>query len=759
MLGELEKHLRVMDFSKVRTILQTLISEYGWGDAKGHFFAAMETLYAEQWFMKNRVLLGILDCSELLGYDGDALEILEEIIECTDLEALTGSFAEELILRSKNQILSGGSTLFFDIDSMQSKSSAVLINDLVAARREEFFRVNEELEKMELTGDEDETDYFLSHLFRTSYCLDLILEKKFRRFQRFRPSTKSELLNSIRPSMKKLANELGIDKSENRRQESPISKRLLDLSSAIGYSSFVAIPRWEQDALFSSGLLDSEEFLSDYLSYSKYRTDDSLIVQHLLAKSEDEERYRIGMVVSACKIYALEDAPRKEKIIAAVLCLENRWSGANENIEFVEEFALRFADDVQEGVVNEIVNAFWEMDVLGCKECTISLSPFSFTGFEIAVELALEWERYEILGKLKETLETLPWSPGNDLGVVGARGIARILGNNAVGVLAKHATWIHPKFECGIIPDYVIVKVLAELGHDAIPEMCNHLSLDDRVNEGILEALWGIGNQGRKAVSNWVMDNIEYFYEDERKSVLALFSRDEPHLVSTILFAMLFSTKYGEQRWEDEDLIKWIDENVEPVVTNDDLHNALLSENLKEKVGVCIFLSFCRAKIMKDDVTRMLEGFASEDFTYIAYPVAVVSRIGTTEYVLPLMLILGEFPYEEEPLGYMSFNEAIYAVTNLVHELGRPAIENVSKLLKSENWKIRAASILVLGHVALREDSKEIIEDLGYGNLIELIFKPPYELWRIKKYELWDKLIGYEAEWSDRVIILARNMQ
>ena len=148
----------------------------GWKQALSELLELFKTLFGNAWFARNRVLLSLMDCEELLGFDGDAEEVLSRIHDEHSLELVRAEAQDLLIDEVRHQLNSNGSTLFFDTGAMQSKRTAVLIPRLSAAREREF--VNHARSFIDrYRGVWEDIDYWLEtddHLRYTYYGLTVL---------------------------------------------------------------------------------------------------------------------------------------------------------------------------------------------------------------------------------------------------------------------------------------------------------------------------------------------------------------------------------------------------------------------------------------------------------------------------------------------------------------------------------------------------------------------------------------------------------
>lgn len=104
------------------------------------------------------------EMSELVGFDGDLLRIIENIPRDDAFQTTRSILYSELMKYIDDQIDSGGPTLFFDIEKMQTLPSATLVVKIVERRKRE-------IEKLHFKED-DVID--LRQLWLTSYGFQVL---------------------------------------------------------------------------------------------------------------------------------------------------------------------------------------------------------------------------------------------------------------------------------------------------------------------------------------------------------------------------------------------------------------------------------------------------------------------------------------------------------------------------------------------------------------------------------------------------------
>lgn len=153
-MDELTDIIYNYDAEGMRTFLQSFSKQVGWEATFPRFRDALMDYFKDKWFGINRFILSVFDLDEFLGLDEDILTILESIEDGTDFDAVSKEFENKLISLTEQQLKSGGSTLFFDVERMSVKPSAVLVNTLIDQRWREFKKVLTQFRKKEETWKE-----------------------------------------------------------------------------------------------------------------------------------------------------------------------------------------------------------------------------------------------------------------------------------------------------------------------------------------------------------------------------------------------------------------------------------------------------------------------------------------------------------------------------------------------------------------------------------------------------------------------------
>jgi hypothetical protein len=150
-MDKLEGIIYDNDASGMKTLLESISKQVGWQSAFLGFKTALMDYFKERWFGINRFILGVFNLDEFLGLDEDLLSILEHIEDGNGFDSVSKEFENQLIALTEKQLKSGGSTLFFDVEKMSTKPSAVLVKLLADQRWKEFRKVLTQFRKKQET--------------------------------------------------------------------------------------------------------------------------------------------------------------------------------------------------------------------------------------------------------------------------------------------------------------------------------------------------------------------------------------------------------------------------------------------------------------------------------------------------------------------------------------------------------------------------------------------------------------------------------
>jgi len=151
------------------TSSKTVIEQYGWKQMKEFLSEFYDIIprYADISLQKG--FLQILGMDELACYEGEFGDIIDLIPESDDYESGKREMYTRMVDLLKQQLIRGGSTLFFDIDALKGKEG-VLLAPLILERRKK------EIKELVLKESEDMVD--LSSLWQTGYGFEILQAMK-----------------------------------------------------------------------------------------------------------------------------------------------------------------------------------------------------------------------------------------------------------------------------------------------------------------------------------------------------------------------------------------------------------------------------------------------------------------------------------------------------------------------------------------------------------------------------------------------------
>ncbi len=245
--------IREGDVITLRSLLDELIHSTGWPKAWDTLKTALLTMCRGQWFAVNKIILQLADADELLGYDGDMIEILDTISQVDKIEDLQQKTSEAVIPLVQSQVANGGSTHFFDVDAMRTRPSMVLVSQILDARRKEFVQAA----ALALRSDEKMDDSLLTE---TTYGLGIITGMEIVLTDpeyngRSEQDPLREVLENLEVSKEEL--DIAISKPPSRIR---FSNRMGRLVKALA-SRYREREPWRY--IFASGFRDPFQFLHD----------------------------------------------------------------------------------------------------------------------------------------------------------------------------------------------------------------------------------------------------------------------------------------------------------------------------------------------------------------------------------------------------------------------------------------------------------------------------------------------------------------
>ncbi|MFW9810284.1 MAG: hypothetical protein ACFFE6_12980 [Candidatus Thorarchaeota archaeon] len=120
---------------------ETLAKKIEWSEIYQRIRTIMDQVPESDWFALQRGFLMALSLNELAGYDGDPWNLLNDTSEDMDYTTARESIFSRAIELLDEQVETGGSTLFLDIEGMKKTRASKLIPKIVEARKQEMENV------------------------------------------------------------------------------------------------------------------------------------------------------------------------------------------------------------------------------------------------------------------------------------------------------------------------------------------------------------------------------------------------------------------------------------------------------------------------------------------------------------------------------------------------------------------------------------------------------------------------------------------
>jgi hypothetical protein len=118
-----------------------LVDEYGWVGVKKHLIAICKSLNIGFNFDAQQILLDALGIPEVACYDGNLSDIIKLLPSSGSYKDGVHSLQTEMVTLLETQLERGGSTLFFDVDTLATTPASVLIPSILDRRDKEMKEV------------------------------------------------------------------------------------------------------------------------------------------------------------------------------------------------------------------------------------------------------------------------------------------------------------------------------------------------------------------------------------------------------------------------------------------------------------------------------------------------------------------------------------------------------------------------------------------------------------------------------------------
>lgn len=197
-----------------------LVAEFGWAKVKTHLFALSKKLKLKNEFAAQKVLLNAFGASELACYDGRVRDIVKFLPTRGNYETGVQQLYSKMVNLLETQLERGGSTLYFDLDTLSTTPGSVLLPSVLSRRAAEMHDVV-------LFDRDGMVDLF--PLWLTSYGHKILSVLGHKRYV---PKAQLSVINK---ALKKINHELAIDRVVHDAREN----KAQPLSSGNAIMSYV----------------------------------------------------------------------------------------------------------------------------------------------------------------------------------------------------------------------------------------------------------------------------------------------------------------------------------------------------------------------------------------------------------------------------------------------------------------------------------------------------------------------------------------
>lgn len=651
------------DSDELKSRLAKMISKAGWEKTLRSLSQALRHVYGSRWLGLNRAILQLFGMEELVGFDGDVHQELQQVSEGEDFGAIEKNFRNLMLRRAGELVQMGTPTVLYDLSELETTSSVTIVEDIVASRKREIKALVDR-------WWDSEDEVFVKELRRTAYG-----------YQILKDIPESTEVGEVREAVQRILDEdtqgteEPTDYSQYRtpdvaeallglRQTESFEDSLTKLFAAGYYDVYEfmknvpdsAVPSWcprEETHLYK----DWSELDSDYGHRNWY--------QYELFQRYDAEAKHISAAVAAL---GEEPSERSEQALRELL-LGDTLKGLRTALDMMKMWDVDYPDyDREEEKLHRIhgltFSAFGSFTEPGHLDAVVQFVEEITTRVEYGER---GWEIYVLpnetsIDSLKTALELLASAGRNDVGkrlrelleecvkkqsyydmfTVTVRGLGAVEGVEAVDTLMRNVVlWSQFSDERWCSKD--IMWTITDLGEDAIPYVVPYAVgtggagwQSDSITRCVIEILDQIG--GREALYTYFMDHTDKFNQVAAAHVASIFAGrgheevlnplSDHHLrglardivdfessesVLKTLFRLDFERAYrnllahigrfSDMYWEEPEEF-WFNKGAN-MVTKEILHEGLMSEVYSECAGAYMFL-YLRPSL--DWIEPMLEG-------------------------------------------------------------------------------------------------------------------------------------------------------
>ncbi|MGD9397863.1 MAG: leucine-rich repeat domain-containing protein, partial [Candidatus Thorarchaeota archaeon] len=174
-----------------------LVAKFGWAGVKKHLVALSKKLKLGVEFTAQKILLGAFGMPELACFDGSVREIVKFLPTSGSYEEGVLKLYSDMVNLLEAQLKRGGSTLYFDTDTLSTTPGIVLLPSVLSRRSTEI----QEVVLFDQSGNVD-----LLPLWLTSYGHNILKALGYKRY------VANSRISEINNALKGLNHELVIEK-------------------------------------------------------------------------------------------------------------------------------------------------------------------------------------------------------------------------------------------------------------------------------------------------------------------------------------------------------------------------------------------------------------------------------------------------------------------------------------------------------------------------------------------------------------------
>lgn len=197
-----------------------LVDQFGWGGVKKHLLALSKKFPIKNEFNAQRVLLSALGMPELACFDGRVRDIVKLLPTKGSYDEGIQRFYSEMVNLLETQLQRGGSTLYFNLDTLSTTPGSVLLPSVLSRR-------DTELQELVLFDRAGKIDLF--PLWLTSYGHQILSAMNIRRY------VSTSRLVEINKALKDISHELAVEKVVHDARK----KKTLNLTTGEAIQSYV----------------------------------------------------------------------------------------------------------------------------------------------------------------------------------------------------------------------------------------------------------------------------------------------------------------------------------------------------------------------------------------------------------------------------------------------------------------------------------------------------------------------------------------